>query len=106
MAGDDQRWVVELSTHTVLKSEGKIRVQCRVLLLTGSLDGILLMKYTSSVSEKVLKESIKEGIVHSEGNLLSGLPAGIPESKNEDLMLVFLVAQMVKKLPAMQETWV
>lgn len=52
MAGDDQRWIVELSTHTVLKSEGKIRIQCWALLLTGSLDGILLMKYMSSVSEK------------------------------------------------------
>ena len=59
MARDDQRWVVELSTHTVLKSEGKTRIQCWVLILTGSLDDILLMKYMYSVSEKVPKEGIK-----------------------------------------------
>ena len=56
---DDQRWVVELSTHTVLKSDGKTRIQCWVLILTGSLDDILLMKYMYSVSEKVPKEGIK-----------------------------------------------
>lgn len=59
MARDDQRRVLELSSHTVLKSEGKTRIQCRVLTLTGSLDDILWMKYTFSVSEKVLKEGIK-----------------------------------------------
>ena len=57
MAGDGQRW--ELSTQTVLKSEAKTRIQCRVLALTGSLGDILWMKYTFSVSEKVLKEGIK-----------------------------------------------
>ena len=57
MAGDGQRW--ELSTHTVLKSEEKTRIQCWVLALTGSLGDILWMKYTFSVSEKVLKEGIK-----------------------------------------------